>query len=692
MELTLPKNKSSIMNSGNRTTGLVCIAFAALLLSCGHPESDANYINNPAPLHPNRFMELPLGSISAEGWLKEMLVRQKNGATGHLDELYPQVMGPRNGWLGGDGDQWERGPYWIDGLLPLAYILDDDDLKAKVKPWVEWILSSSKENGQFGPCTDYGPEFGLQRDNCQDWWPRMVALKILQQHYSATGDERVIKLMTDYFRYQLSVIREKPLDNWTFWARHRGGENLSSIYWLYSITKDDFLIELGDIIYSQTEPFTEMFLAHDKLTRAGTIHSVNLAQGIKTPIVYWQRDRDPKYLRALECALDDLDRFQGYPNGMFSGDEAIHGNDPTQGIELCEIVEYMYSLETMYRITGNPTFAERLEKVAFNALPAQTTDDYMTRQYFQQVNQISVMERASNFDVNHSGLDGCFGLLTGYPCCTSNMHQGWPKFTQNLWYATPDGGLAATVYSPSRVRAKVADGVDVSFSENTSYPFDDSISFVVEDISREAEFPFTVRIPQWSAETSVCVNGLKAEGLPDKDNLMTVRRVWKKGDVLTLSFTPEIRLSTWKENSRAVERGPLVYALRVNSEMRKVENAPKRRWQGDFYYEYRATSPWNYALLQVPDGKIQEQYVFSRNGDGVAAFPWNEENAPCSIRTEAVRFLSWKEYNGMAGPLPYSIMFRPRTSKEKETIELIPYGCTVLRITEFPMIGEHSAE
>ena len=676
-----------------RTTVLVLAAFAALVISCGHPESSpAGYINNPAPLHPNRFIELPLGSISAEGWLKEMLIRQKNGATGHLDEIYPQVMGPRNGWLGGDGDQWERGPYWIDGLLPLAYILDDDELKAKVKPWVEWILSSSKENGQFGPCTDYAPEKGLQRSNCQDWWPRMVALKILQQHYSATGDDRVIKLMTDYFKYQLSVIREQPLDNWTFWARHRGSENLNSIYWLYSITKDDFLIELGDIIYTQTEPFTEMFLAHDKLTRVGTIHSVNLAQGIKTPIVYWQYDRNPKYLEALECAMDDLDRFQGYPNGMFSGDEAIHGNDPTQGIELCEIVEYMYSLEVMYRITGNPRFAEKLERVAFNALPAQTTDDYMTRQYFQQVNQINVMERASNFDVNHSGLDGCFGLLTGYPCCTSNMHQGWPKFTQNLWYATPEGGLAATIYSPSRVKAKVADGVEVSVEERTSYPFDDSISFVIDDIASETEFPFTLRIPQWSKETFVSVNGEKVECAPDSDNLLTIKRVWKTGDVLALNFTPKIKLSVWKENARSVERGPLVYALKIASEKKKVEIAPERRQQGEFYYEYTSKSPWNYALVQVPKDKFNDQYEFVRNESADMTFPWNEENAPYSIFTKAVRYNSWNEYNGMAGPLPYSIMFKPRVAKEKETIELIPYGCTVLRITEFPIIGKHSAE
>jgi hypothetical protein len=85
------------------------------------------YVNNRLPLRANPYMELPLGTIKPQGWLKEMLVRQKNGATGHLNELYPLVMNERNGWLGGDGDQWERGPYWIDGLLPLAYILNDQE-------------------------------------------------------------------------------------------------------------------------------------------------------------------------------------------------------------------------------------------------------------------------------------------------------------------------------------------------------------------------------------------------------------------------------------------------------------------------------------------------------------------------------------------------------------------------------------
>lgn len=642
-------------------------------------------------MQPQAYNQLPLGSVRPAGWLLEMLNSQRDGATGHLDELYPLVMGSRNGWLGGDGDQWERGPYWIDGLLPLAYTLNDTALIAKVQPWIEWTLASQREDGYFGPSTDYDYEPGLQRDNCEDWWPKMVMLKVLMQYHSATGDERVIPFMTRYFHYQLDKLDEYPLDNWSFWARFRGGDNLQTVYWLYDRTHEPELLELGKKIYAQSEPYADMFLRGDKLSRVGTIHAVNLAQGLKTPVMQWLADPQPEYIEAVKKALDDLRRVHGYPIGMFSGDEAIHGNDPTQGVELCTIVEMMYTLETLYAITGDADFAELLEKITYNALPAQVDDDFITRQYFQQVNQISLRQGNRNFDVNHSGTDACFGIQTGYPCCTSNMHQGWPKFTANLWYGTPDGGLAVAQYAPCSVSTTVADNEKIIVTEHTAYPFGESVRFTVDSLGSPTEFDLALRIPSWSTATSIAVNGENIDFDTDEERMAVLSRKWKQNDIVDITFTPEIKLTRWKENARAVERGPLVYALKMPSKRTRISNNVDVATIGAWLYEDTSDAPWNFALLECKADDIPSNYIFNADSSLIScARPWTFENAPLSITTNAVRVPSWKEYNGSAGPLPYSIMYGLETA-DTTRIELIPYGCTTLRITEFPMVGTHCA-
>lgn len=647
-----------------------------------------NYIANRHPLASKTYMALPLGDIEAGGWMQEQLTRMRSGLTGHLDKIYEPVCGPRNCWLGGDGDAWERGPYWIDGLLPLAYILDDDSLKQKVQPWIEWTLASQQESGQFGPTVDRDYEPGLQRNNAQDWWPRMVVLKIMQQYYMATGDERVIPFMTRYFRYQLKELPQKPLGNWTFWGQQRGGDNLQVVYWLYNITGERFLLELGNLIHRQSTNWTDYFLDGEILTRQLSLHCVNLAQGFKEPTVYYQQSKDAKHLEAPKKAVRTIRNTIGLPTGLWGGDELLRFGEPTMGSELCTAAEMMFSLESMLEITGDVQWADHLERVAYNALPTQHDDDFMTRQYYQQTNQISVTKDWRQFSTPHNDTDLIFGTLNGYPCCTCNMHQSWPKLVQNLWYATDDHGMAALIYGPSTVHANVADGIPVTIKEETAYPFDESVKFTINfdnKRQKEAAFPLHLRIPSWCKDAALLLNGdtLKAE--TSGGQISVVYRTWKQGDELVLSLPMHVTASQWYGGGVCVERGPLLYALKMQENWKKKEfSEEEAKTYGPWYYEVTSPSAWNYGLRHHHLNQTEKQFEVIRKEE-IAPYPWNADNAPITLKTKAIRMKEWNVARNSCGPISYYTQQGKDYEDGEYEIELIPYGCTTLRITEFPL-------
>lgn len=637
-------------------------------------------------LQTKAYEELPLGAIKPRGWLLETLSRQCEHLTSRMDELYPQVMDARNGWLGGDGDQWERGPYWIDGALPLAYQLGHKALQDKVQKWVEWTLASQREDGFFGPATDYPNEPGIQRNNAQDWWPRMVMLKVLKQHYMATGDARVLPFLTRYFHYQLETLPQKPLGHWTFWARFRACDNMDVVLWLYRLTQDPKLLDLGRILHQQSFDYTGAFLDGELLSRQYSIHCVNLAQGFKEPLIYWQQEPDPRYLQAVKKGFADLRHFNGFANGMYGGDEGLHGNNPTQGSELCSAVELMYSLELMAQISGDLAFVDHLERIAYNALPSQITDDFMGRQYFQLPNQVCVVSGNRNFDTKHEGTGNLFGLLAGYPCCTANMHQGWPKFVQNLWYATPDGGLAALAYGPSEVEA-VVKGVGVKVVETTAYPMDATLDFVITPARKKGlAFPLHLRIPSWTTDqVAVTVNGEPVQaGAPG--TVLVIDRLWLPGDVVRMELPMPLKTQSWYQQSLSVERGPLVYALCME-ERWEEKRFEKGRW-GTAYWEVTSSSPWNFALELDPASPDQSLSVEIDAAKLHNTWFWNPESVPLRIKAKGRAVDSWKLYDHqMTGPLPYGPALEAARQAPLQDLILIPYGATTLRISQFPVLG-----
>lgn len=676
---------------------LLAIAFSGLITmtslaasSTGSGESiNVNYPNNRHPLVTKPYMELPIGAVRPEGWLKIQMERMCTGMTGRLDSIYTQVMGSRNGWLGGDGDVWERGPYWIDGLLPLAYIMNDQALIKKVQPWIEWTLASQQANGYFGPDTDRPYEHGLQRDNARDWWPKMVMLKVMQQYYSATGDQRVVQFLTNYFKYQLAELPKTPLGHWTFWGEQRGGDNLMVVYWLYNITGDKFLLELGELIHQQTFNWTDVFLNQDHLARQNSLHCVNLAQGFKEPVIYYQQNPDSRQIESVKKAVRTMRHTIGFPTGLWAGDELLRFGNPTQGSELCTAVEMMFSLEKMVEITGDVQWADHLERIAYNALPTQIKDDFSARQYYQQINQVAITCEGRNFVSPHEDTDIVFGELAGYPCCTSNLHQGWPKLTRHLWFATADNGIAALVYAPSEVMAKVGNGIAVRITEDTQYPFEETIRFELtfpDKKVKTAFFPFHLRIPAWCQNPVVKVNGevIPAEAYPGQ--IARLNREWRNGDVIQLELPMEVSTSKWFDDAVVVERGPLLYSLKMNENwVRKTDDRPNSSHKGEWYYEVTSDTPWNYCLShnQLKKEVLSKHFIVQK-ADHIASYPWTLENAPITIQAKGRRLYPWKMFKGSAGPINYFLQAKDDMGEE-EAIELIPFGCTTLRVTEFPV-------
>ncbi len=629
-------------------------------------------------LAPQAFSPLPLGQIRPAGWLARQLRIQADGLSGHLDEFWPDV-GPNSGWLGGSGESWERGPYFVDGLLPLAWQLDDPILKAKAMNFVNWTLDHQAPSGLIGPTSN------------DDWWPRMVMLKVLAQYHDATvaagrPDPRVLPVMTRYFHYQLATMPGRPLRDW---GKYRWQDEALVVAWLYERTQDPELLALASLLQQQgfdwvgnyndfryTGVTTRAVLSSTAIggnqPEGMQTHGVNNGMGLKTAAVRFRFTGNPGDRASSLQGFRVLDQYHGMPNGIFSCDEHLAGLDPNHGTELCTVVETMFSLEAALATFGDPTYGDRLEKIAFNALPGTFNDTMWAHQYDQQSNQVQVGLQSKPWTTNGPE-SNLYGLEPHFGCCTANFHQGWPKFTQSLWMQSPEGGLAATLYAPCEVNTTVG-GRRVHLREETDYPFRDTVQITVTPQAPH-RFPLQLRIPAWAAGASLAVNGKAVQQSLAPGSFAVVDRTWTPGDVLTLRLPMKPVATRWFHASMALSRGPLVFSYSPGEAWMKLrDHGETADWQ---VFPQRA---WNFGLhvdeVSAPALEVVEAPV--------PTTPFGAENTAVQLRVPAQQLLAWRSEDGVAAPLPTGKL----TSKQpQETIALIPYAAAKLRVTAFPQLS-----
>jgi hypothetical protein len=636
----------------------------------GAPEAGW-YPGNRMPLASSPFFKLPPGAVTPRGWVRRMLELEKEGMTGRLAEISPWLKFDKNAWGDKDGkghSGWEELPYWLKGYGDLGYVLHDETIIKEARRWIEPMFQSQEESGWFGP-----DELRASINGKPDMWPHMVMLNVLQSYYEYSGDARVIDCMRKYFRWQDQL----PASAFGvgYWPRLRMGDNLESIYWLYNRIKEPWLLGLAGKIHANMQDWHSGL--HDW-------HNVNIAQGFRASTVFWMQSHDPAHLDSAERNYLQVTGMYGqFPGGGFDGDENCRRGfvDPRGGIETCGIVEFMHSFEMLTRITGNPVWADRCEEIAFNSFPAAMDPELKSLHYITAANQLQLDRNNKAPGIQNGGTMFSYSPFEVYRCCQHNVSHGWPFYAEELWLATSDRGLCASLYAESEVKAKVGEGVDVVVTEKTAYPFEEAVAFAI-NTPKPVNFPLYLRIPRWCQDASVMINGRTVKIKPGPLSYVAIDRQWQTGDKVTLRLPMKVAVRTWAQNkdSVSVEYGPLSFSMQIGEKWEKYGK------QMDTWPEWELfpTTPWNYGL--VLDEKMPEKdFLVSRKGGVLPAQPWTAANVPIAIKAKARKIPGWQQdRQGMVGLLQPSPV---KSTERLETITLIPMGAARLRISSFPTIG-----
>lgn len=677
-------------------------------------------------VHMYCYRKLPYMSIVPGGVIKSELRAQLDGLTGNIDKLFPD-LDMNNAWLGGTGEAWERGPYYLSGLIPLAFLTKDAWAMERVALWVEAILKSQQSDGNFGPVRNY------------DWWPRMVVLKAFCGYFEATGDMRILDFMERYFRFQYENIDRQPL---YFWASARAFESMEAIDLVYQYRPQAFLKELVEklAVYSYnffdlfdhfpyTGPMTEYISrplfklgkelaeildSHSKrstkskpspdresilkFNRGKTVslimktHGVNLAMALKYPATYGAFTGRPDLAELCKKGYGQLYRSHGNCTGLFSSDEHLMGTSPTQGIELCTVVEMMYSLEEIGRVTGEAWVFELLESLAYNVLPAMFTPDMRAHQYVQQPNQ-AVCSKARRQFFDTDSYANTFGIAPNYGCCAANMHAGFPLFAGYLALRHEEG-LTFPVYGDCTVTT-TWDGQPLVIKETSNYPFDDRIRFDVVKAGGQIELQFR-RISNTDFAVyqngevidDSCVTSCGRSASPETGSAGSIdqlsgevarpalenmiRIAAREGDRIEIHCHPKCNTVTNPDGSKSIRYGNLLMAFGLPAREIYIKGTRPFHDRG-----FISTEKYNKTPFIDGDQVIIEDII----NCPVSALPFSEAPVKLIVKGRYVEGCRMKKHSaGLPLPLAYAL-------GEETSLTLVPYGTTRLRISQFPASG-----
>lgn len=664
-------------------------------------------------LIPFTFKPLPLGSIRPLGWIRDQMELMSKGLAGHQYEFYHVVKD--SPWLGGHFEYSvlnEGFPYWFNGLVPLAYGLNDSRLIHQVNDASDQVLKRQHSDGWMGPESVGGRDLWAR-------FPLFLGLSQLVEADPSRADKIIPAMYSFIYLMRLMLIENVGFDQ--IWGRVRYQDMLISLQWLYENHpegNEHTLLETMYLLLSRglhwsdwwsngTFIFADLDSVQPPITDQSPefpfVHGVNAAQGLKAGAAIYRFTANESLLGNNRIGVNWTFTYHGDPAGSIIGDEREAGTNANRGSELCSAVETMYSMSYLYQTLGDNYFADRCELAAFNALPVSITGNHWAHQYLTLASGpiADALESPTPFwNVGSHGI--VYGLEPNYPCCTVNMPQGLPKYLSAAFVRVGNNGIAHGLLGPAQVSTNTPSDTFVTVATDTIYPFSPILNY---NISASAPFTFYVRVPSWYVPTNSSVslndNGAEYPLAPDHHTGLTPLSIPAGNSTVKIYFGAQIRVVPRANSTVAIYYGSLLYALDVGQTTTvlgpTLYNTSFTGGDGPYNtnspilptevhnYAFTNTTPWDIA---IDTSTLIFHTTSNVTSEKTLANPIFEYKAPPTYITGKGCQISWRLYKGLPEPLPalpHRASHRTCTGNITDIV-LRPYGSLKIHMAELPTV------
>ena len=636
------------------------------------------------------FQPLPAGSVRAQGWAETLIRRNIAGMGGHFGSFDPDqfvkpfVTRDYDAYLPGAGKDM---PGWCAEMsgefqlsrIELAVTLGDDRLLREAGEWIEGGLTLQEQDGYLGAYRK-----GDNRLEDYNAWGAHFAYRALLLEYSRTGDKRILEAL---HRGLLWFARE-----WTGTKKtdYVGPTIIWPMVEVYGLTGDEslrrFCADYAKYLDDKAvwNPYRSRYPG-----QTGSFASFSLERNAYHVVAYAVRAQLPGILSLangnrdlLAASVRAYERHIGRVGwqATYAPRSQMEHTSPPNCIgetEYCNFICWMEYLQWLSRLTGESRFGDMIERICFNAAMGARRKDERAIAYDSSPNQFNATKT--------SAAEACMKYYEAYTpclfaaCCPAQAIRLVPSYLLKAVMRTENGDLAVNAYGPYSVSTDAC-----AIESETDYPFEHEIRFHVK-AADGWQGAIRLRRPDWADSFAVVRNG-KALDVRDESGWIAVSGPWRD-DRLVVSFAAHPRISAvpdenFAEPLRKFEYGPLVFAQRIKVKWNTAKDEPTSRPLPAGWTWYEARPDGEVPLFAVP-----AESAFGAEKIRVRRDPaWEEP--PLRLEVPLVRASSaYPAHPGQDGtnPPPAANPVERDAGVVPETVELVPYGATTLRLTCFPV-------